>query len=537
MTIQDPTRDVPDTTSIMERARSARAEFEAAIGAEWVFDGDAVLDEFTDPYDNRKRQRSLASYALQPANVVEIQQILQIANRHSIPLWTGSQGRNNGYGGGAARVHGSVVVNLRRMNRILEVNETFGYAVVEPGVSFADLNAHLIDNGYALWSDVPDLSWGSVVGNTLEHGVGYTPYGEHADQVCGMEVVLADGDVVRTGMGAQSNSRNFHTHQRGFGPRLDEMFMQSNFGIVTRMGLWLMPRPQAWRAVWIHAESDQDCYQLIDALRPLLMDGTITNRVTIMSLMAMVPTQTVKADWHAETTPVDDDIRAMMRERFGLGNWNARIGLYGAPELMDVQQRLIQDAIAHIDGARMVSRQYDGDARAADVYPPDQAMAGIPNMDLLNFLNWYGFDHAGHVAYGPISPLTGEDGRTLHQLVDNHCNELGRDYGLAFALTARSMQLFVLILFDAGDPDDLDRTFDHTAQMIRESAAMGYGEYRGHLAFMDLIAEQFDFNNHAGRRLNERIKDALDPNGILSPGRQGIWPSTYRPKNMIRAGE
>lgn len=528
--LKDTVNNSSTDSSVPDRALTARPEFEAAIGTEWVFDGDAVRDEFSDPYDNQGRPRSLASYALQPANVEEIQQILRIANHHGVPLWTGSQGRNNGYGGGAARVHGSVIVNLRRMNRVLEVNETFGYAVVEPGVSFADLNAHLVENDYALWSDVPDLSWGSVVGNTMEHGVGYTPYGEHADQVCGMEVVLADGDVVRTGMGGQTNSRNFHTHQRGFGPRLDEMFMQSNFGVVTKMGLWLMPRPEAWRAVWIHAESDADCYQLIDALRPLLMNGTITNRVTIMSLMAVVPTQTVKADWQADTSPVTEEVRAVMRDKFGLGNWNARIGLYGTPDLLDVQERLIQTAIAHIPGTRLVSRQYPGDAKAADVLPPDQAMAGIPNMDLLNFLNWYGFEHTGHAAYGPIIPLTGADGQTLHQLVDRHCNELGRDYGLAFALTPRSMQAFVLILFDAGDPEDLDRTFDHTAQMIRESAELGYGEYRGHLAFMDLIADQFDFNEHAGRRLNERIKDALDPNGILSPGRQGIWPAAFHPE-------
>jgi 4-cresol dehydrogenase (hydroxylating) len=515
-------------TSVIQRALTARPEFEAAIGAEHVFDGEAVLAEFTDPYDNKERHRSLASYALQPASVQEIQEILAIANRHGVPLWTGSQGRNNGYGGGAGRVDGSVVVNLRRMNRVLEVNETFGYAVVEPGVSFAELNAHLVENGYALWTDVPDLSWGSVMGNTLEHGVGFTPYGEHADQVCGMEVVLADGDVVRTGMSAQANSKVAHTHKRGFGPRLDEMFMQSNFGIVTKMGLWLMPRPKAWRAVWIHAETDEDCFQLIDALRPLLIDKTITNRVTLMSLMAVVPTQTVKADWHAESTPVTEDLRAVMRKKFGLGNWNARIGLYGTPELMDVQEGLIREAIAHIPSVRLVSREYPGDAKAADVLPPDQAMGGIPNMGLIRFLDWYGFEQPGHVCYGPIMPQTGDDARTLLDLIEDHTTEMGRDYGMAFSLTARSMQAFVMILFDAGDPEDLDRTFHQTARMIRESAAMGYGEYRGHLAFMDLIADQFDFNDHAARRLNERLKDALDPNGILSPGRQGIWPPAFR---------
>jgi hypothetical protein len=45
---------------------------------------------------------------------------------------------------------------------------------------------------------------------------------------------------------------------------------------------------------------------------------------------------------------------------------------------------------------------------------------------------------------------------------------------------------------------------------------------------MDLIAEQFDFNDYALRRLTKTIKDALDPHGVLSPGKQGIWPSRFR---------
>ncbi|KAL5382165.1 hypothetical protein PMIN06_012013 [Paraphaeosphaeria minitans] len=65
-------------------------------------------------------------------------------------------------------------------------------------------------------------------------------------------------------------------------------------------------------------------------------------------------------------------------------------------------------------------------------------------------------------------------------------------------------------------------------EMIEEAAAKGYGEYRTHLAMMDQIAATYSFNNNDNMKLNEIIKDALDPKGILAPGKNGIWPKNYR---------
>ena len=92
---------------------------------------------------------------------------------------------------------------------------------------------------------MPANAWGSVIGNALDRGIGYTPYGENTTQLCGLEVALPDGELVRTGMGAMGNSRAWQLYQYGFGPAWDQMFVQSNFGVVTKMGLWLMPEPEA----------------------------------------------------------------------------------------------------------------------------------------------------------------------------------------------------------------------------------------------------------------------------------------------------
>ena len=102
-----------------------------------------------------------------------MQAVVKIANRYKIPIYPISTGRNLGYGGSAPVLSGSVVLDLKRMNRILEVNERNAYALVEPGVSYFDLYRYIQEMGLKLWLDVPDPGWGSLVGNSLDHGAGY----------------------------------------------------------------------------------------------------------------------------------------------------------------------------------------------------------------------------------------------------------------------------------------------------------------------------------------------------------------------------
>lgn len=69
------------------------------------------------------------------------------------------------YGGPAPRVNGSVSLDLHRMDKVIEVNEKYAYAVVEPGVTFFDLYNHIAKNELKVWPSVATLGWGSVLGN------------------------------------------------------------------------------------------------------------------------------------------------------------------------------------------------------------------------------------------------------------------------------------------------------------------------------------------------------------------------------------
>ena len=73
----------------------------------------------------------------------------------------------------------------KRMNRVLALDDESCFALVEPGVTYFALFEEIRRTGKKVWIDVPDLGGGSVLGNTLDRGVGYTPYGDHFGMHCG----------------------------------------------------------------------------------------------------------------------------------------------------------------------------------------------------------------------------------------------------------------------------------------------------------------------------------------------------------------
>jgi 4-cresol dehydrogenase (hydroxylating) len=81
--------------------------------------------------------------------------------------------------------------------------------------------------------------------------------------------------------------------------------------------------------------------------------------------------------------------------------------------------------------------------------------------------------------------------------------------------------------------DDVEKNKSFVAafrELIRIAADHGWGEYRTPVIFQDDVMDTYSFNNHSLLRFHEKIKDAVDPNGILSPGRYGIWPKHLREK-------
>ncbi len=503
----------------------ALEDFRRIVGREYVLAGED-LASYADPYSIIANDDThAASAAVAPASTEQVQEIVRAANKYGVPLWPVSCGKNFGYGGAAPRMAGTVVLDLKRMNRILEVSEADGYALVEPGVSYFDLYEHIQARGLKLWLDVPDPGWGSVLGNALDHGVGYTPYGDYFAMQCGMEVVLPNGELVRTGMGAMPGNTTWQLFKYGFGPYLDGMFTQSNFGIVTKMGIWLMPEPPGYRPYMISFQREEDLEQVVDILRPLKVGSVIQNAATIRSLLLVAAMNATRSQYTDKPGPLPDStLRRIMAEQ-DIGMWNIYGAPYGPPPVMDILWTVIRDSFAKVPGAKYYFQE---DRRSPNdlFHGRAEEMRGIPRMNEFSFVNWSG--GGGHIGFSPVSPIRGHEAMKQYTMVRDRLHEYGFDYLSIFAIGWRDLHHVVELLFDRRDPAIKRKAEEVFRVLVREAAAAGYGEYRTHLSFMDDIAATYGWNDNALLKLHQTIKDALDPKGILAPGKSGIWPARYR---------
>ena len=498
------------------------ADFVDAVGEANVVDEAAEeIAAYLDPFGFGESNRPAG--VVRPSTVAEVKRVLEIAKQHHLALWTVSRGRNFAYGGPEAPRPGQVVVDLSRMDAVLSIDEEAGVAIIEPGVSFQALDAHLRAVGSRLAVSVPDLSWGSLVGNTLERGFSYTTNSEHQAMQCGMEVVLADGTVVRTGMGALPGSDTWGMYRGAYGPGFDGLFFQSNFGIVTKMGIWLRPRPAHSASCEISVPEDHQLGDLVEALRPLMISGTIQSNVVIGNAL-IAGSAAARRDrfYDGDGLMPDSAIRALMKE-LGLGRWNAQLGVYGSAEMMAARRAEIERAVRTIVGARISFTEYDGDVDPADVLPQDRTQLGIPSNEAIEMIAWRGGEPA-HSDIGLVCAPTAAATNAVRQLVGTLVESRGLDYAAGFMLWPRHVIAMCLVSFDRSDSAQRSVVDGLMTSVIQAAGAAGFAPYRAHVAHMDVAAAQYSFNDHAALRLAERLKDALDPDGILSPGKQGIWP-------------
>jgi hypothetical protein len=530
---------------------AAVAQFQNAVGREWVFTSDADVALYRDAYSPMwgQPEEKLASAAVAPDSVEQVQQIVRTANTYKIPLFPISTGKNLGYGGSAPNLTGSVIVDLKRMNRVLEVDDKRHYALVEPGVAYFDLYRHIQERKLNVWADVPDPGWGSVVGNALDHGVGYTTtqFRNHFGAHCGLEVVLPNGEVMRTGMGAVPGSKNWQDYQYGFGPTVDGLFAQGNYGIVTKMGIWLMPAPEAYTSGTVTVAKHDDLIRLIEGVNYLENAGISNGMPNLgFALRGGGPGPggpgPVNQELAALLTPKPDgsvDIAAL--DRYAASNnrpfWSVRLQFYGPKAVIAAQWEYAKAKLIAIPGARAT----DGPSYALPLQPDQQESVqkvafGIPDMSIFSIGARSEFNptpSSGHLWFSPLVPRTGEGLLEAQRVLWRIGQEVGIPFNRwATPSTYYGRAFFFLVAISITRNAETDRR-NRAAfrRFVQLAGQQGYAEYRTAPAFQDDVMDVYSFNSHALRRFCEALKEGVDPNGIMAPGRSGIWPKRHpRPR-------
>lgn len=499
-----------------------------------------------------------------PENADQVSRIVRLCDEHKIPVWTFSRGHNWGYGTVLALQEGALILLLKRMNRIHEVNEELCYAVIEPGVSQGQLSKHLRDIGSRLLVDCTDSTPdGSLIGNALDKGVGYGPYGDHFGTICGMEVVLANGEIFSTG-GQFAQCPTRYTYKWGLGPFVDGLFVQSSLGLVVKAGLWLMPKPEAFKMYVLGIANPENLGRAIDAQRELSLRRIVNHCHGFNDLLALTRAFAYPSHLLEGRQFLSDDVIRQFAGEQGLARWTFVGGIHGTPRQVKVYKSEISKhlspfgRLAYVDdtvekvlismvrgirkgGAQeafyrtlmsifhffvmklsvetveslltlySILRGRPNENNLAAAYFKNKARQPKENLDPAR-------DGCGLIWFAPILPAIGNEIQDFLEQLKQIC--AANKFETAVTLVQMNPRTFLVLaaLFyrreDREESERAQRTSDDLHDLLR---GHGYQVYRCSTPCMETILDA----NPAYAQLMKKIKQTLDPNQTIAPGRYG----------------
>ncbi|MFX1238326.1 MAG: FAD-binding oxidoreductase [Promethearchaeota archaeon] len=272
----------------MSKIENVYGEIEKVIGPDYITDKDFMKAAYSRNVDPSFPDR-WADMIVRPETVEEVSEIVKIANKYKIHMVP--------RGGGADLVGGSVteggiLIDLTRMNNILEVNEDDYYIIVECGVTWGALLSELHPRGYTTGVIGPGSGFAATIGGGLSNstaGGGSTKYGLVPDICLGVEVVLPDlqGTIIKTGAAANRYAAPFCRY--GIAPDFTGLFMGDvgTMGIKTKAYMRIFPDPpyKAQRSYILLKNNYDQVFELAHKLRNELGDGLVN--LSVLPLMVI----------------------------------------------------------------------------------------------------------------------------------------------------------------------------------------------------------------------------------------------------------
>jgi 4-cresol dehydrogenase (hydroxylating) len=530
----------------MENLVSAIKAFEDILGVENVLTDEAtLLAAETGTYTTTQKVLAI----IKPGDRAQVQACVKVANQYQTPIYPISTGKNWGYGSRVPTHDGSVIMDLGRLNQIVDYNEQLAYVTVEPGVTQRQLFEFLAKKQSNLYLSVtgstPDSS---LIGNTLERGIAKGPLGDRFSHVCALEVVLPTGECIHTGLERFGNAKAAKVNRWGVGPYFDGIFTQSNLGIVTQMTMWLIPYPRYFQSFFYAINDDSRLETLVDTLRELKLQGLLRNSFVIFNDHRMLSTKQ-QYPWQETNgkTPLPNEIVAKLRHQWGGGAWVGEGALYSVSrEQGRIERKLIQKALKNkVDRLIFCDRTK---ARITELIQPwakklfkidlnetldvlyrQNPQRGVPTEKTMPMVYWRkqspvpshaqmnpDLDGCGVIWLAPSLPFDGQHTRIALNIIEAIAkrHQFEPNIGLQCA-TDRSIDLTVTIMYDRDLPGEDERALACHDEMMQQLALEGYIPYRLSTRGMNsLPSAQDDYG-----QLLKQVKQALDPNNILAPGR------------------
>jgi len=414
-------------------------------------------------------------YVVMPGRTEEVQKIVQAANDHRVPVVP--LGAGLVLSGLSRALKGGIVLDMKRMNRILEVNPISRYAVVEAGTSQGMLQAYLKKHHPDLKHSAPDAPpAATVAGNVSIHGSGHMSHagGFHSDMLNGLEVVLPTGEVVRIGSCALSAYWN----ARAPLPDLAGLFLgwAGTTGVITKLAIKLYPN---------YPLNDVGVFVCEDAaLMPDILYRITGTQVAEDVTAWMSP----KPDWAA-----------------GFLHCNVNYGARTKKELT-WKRNLIRAAVeTYIDEKTGGFLPLPG--------PMKQRFLEVPARQLSVFADVRkggGFEYVGAIMPVELFP-------EAYALGLDIAEQVGVSYSMGCRVVGvnHSMMFFYAYAFNRADPDDVARAQRALEETNQRALDLGGVPWKAEAPAQQAIIERMDPAMFA---MMGRIRSLLDPNGIMNPG-------------------
>jgi 4-cresol dehydrogenase (hydroxylating) len=284
------------------------------------------------------------------------------------------------------------------------------------------------------------------------------------------------------------------------------------------MGVWLLPRPPAIRSFHFAFPDDDDLEQIIELCRPLKLSNFVPTLFRVSNDLYLCGSEGESPEYRASggKRSISDEGRRALREHHGVGAWTVSGAFYGpSAEALEPQIKRVRDLFCQSGKARYISHE-----EAEGIGPLQvaiNAFSGVPSVGELGLLKWR--PGGGNTWFLPGTPMDGKIANEFQRVCRKVYEDHGLDYTVMNVCGPRFARGLHVITFNREDEDERRRADDCYRKMSEEVARLGVFVGR---APLDYHAFHMDQTMISFREACSGIKQALDPNGVIAPGRYGI---------------